>query len=410
MSSTKDTSKAAAAGHKDISDLDLSFSTLSVHAADHLNKLPDIAPPIHLSTTYRYSPPYVTAAEGGDAYFADPTTSSYIYSRLSAPSSTALEVTLSALLGGHATTFASGLAAFTALLIRVNPKRLLISGGYHGCHGVAHILQRLSGMEILDLHTTEPKAGDLLHLETPENPTGIAHPIQHYADKAHAVGALLSVDSTFAPPPLQNPFNQGADWVMHSGTKYFGGHSDMLCGVLVHKDMKEVKTLREERQYTGGVLGSLEAWLGVRSLKTLELRLLRQSASAETLVKWLKDELEGKGVVESVSEHCALQARNEEWVRKQMPGGYAPVFSMVLKKEEMAKNLPEKLRLWMHATSLGGVESLVEWRALSDPTCDTRLLRFSVGVEDVEDLKKDLKQAFESLAADNAVEVDVRSG
>ncbi|TGZ80657.1 PLP-dependent transferase [Ascodesmis nigricans] len=376
--------------------------TLSIHAADHLNPVPDIAPPLHVSTTYRYSPPFTPASSGNSTYFSDPVPPNYIYSRLTSPSTVSLETTLTHLLHGHATVFSSGLSAFTALLLRTNPKRLLISGGYHGCHGAAHVLQRVSGMEIRDLHTTAPQAGDLLHLETPENPTGIAHPIRVYAEKAHAVGALLSVDATFAPPPLQDPFAEGADWVMHSGTKYFGGHSDMLCGVLVSKDLEQVKLLKEERMYIGGVMGSLESWLGVRSLKTLHLRLERQSRNATELVRWLKDEVEGKGVVEKVMEHCALQARKEgeegEWVRKQMPGGYAPVFSALLKTREMAQKLPGELDLWLHATSLGGVESLIEWRALSDPSCDQRLLRFSVGVEDVNDLRRDLENGFKKIA------------
>lgn len=214
------------------------------------------------------------------------------------------------------------------------------------------------------------------------------------------MGALLSVDATFAPPPLQDPFLWGADWVLHSGTKYFGGHSDLLCGVLVTKSLEEMKNLREERMFIGGVMGNMEAWLGVRSVKTLELRLMRQSRSAERLVKWVNDELVGKGVVEKVETHCALQAETEEegeWVKKQMPEGYAPVFSIVLKTREQARQLPDKLRLWIHATSLGGVESLIEWRALSDSRCDQRLLRLSVGVEDVEDLLQDLQQGFEAV-------------
>jgi cystathionine gamma-synthase len=290
----------------------------------------------------------------------------------------------------------------------------------------------MHGLKTVDLHADDAAwdeaglgAGDIVHLETPLNPTGEAFEIQKYADRAHKRGALLSVDATFAPPGLQDPFAWGADAVMHSGTKYIGGHSDMLCGVLAVKKgdegTKMAGQLREERLFIGAVLGSLESWLGVRSLRTLELRVQRQSANAEKLVAWLDNALHGKGegsdavskVVAEVT-HASLQAADFPWLKKQMPNGFGPVFSFYMKTPALARQLPSHLRLFDHATSLGGVESLIEWRRMSDTGVDERLLRVSVGVENWEDLRDDFRQAFEALAAgdkaSNGVRVDVQAG
>ena len=126
---------------------------------------------------------------------------------------------------------------------------------------------RLTGLTILplDCDASELQPGDVVHLETPLNPTGEALNIRHYAEKAHSRGAYLLIDSTFGPPPLQDPFKWGADVVMHSGTKYIGGHSDMLCGVLATRNAEWVRGLAADRTVLGNVMGGLEAWLGARS-------------------------------------------------------------------------------------------------------------------------------------------------
>lgn len=317
-------------------------------------------------------------------------------------------------------TYSSGLASFHALLTYLHPRVVAIGAGYHGCHGVLHIYQKLTSCVIVDLfdESTWDAAGlgkgDVVHLETPLNPSGEAYDIAAFAEKAHRRGAVLTVDATFAPPPLQNPFVQGADYVMHSGTKYFGGHSDMLCGVIgVSKQTadweKHYWGLWKERLFLGAVMGSLEGWLGVRSLRTLELRVVRQSRSATELVAWLEgllksDDRDGDaGVVKKTVykiQHASLQTEDREWLEKQMPGGYGPVFAMWMKSGSLAKRLPSKVDLFYHATSLGGVESLIEWRRMSDDAVDERVLRVSIGVEGVEDLKQDLLEAFKALAAE----------
>lgn len=371
---------------------------------------------MHVSTTFRYSDDPDELQSSGDPKKLsdwnnrDPTAplDSHVYSRDSNPNTTRLEAVLTSILGGSSVTYASGLAAFHAMLVRLNPKRIAIGEGYHGCHGVIQVLSRLTGLQKLplDCDPAELGPGDVIHVETPLNPTGEARNLQCYADRAHKVGAYLTVDATFAPPPLQDPFAFGADVVMHSGTKYIGGHSDMLCGVLTVAPTHDwAKELRQERLVLGSVMGSLEGWLGLRSLRTLELRVTRQSQTATALVAWLSAQLkEPWTVVGQLVEklhHASLQpeaAEQGSWLQNQMKGGFGPVFAIVMKDMDVAKRLPSKLRLFHHATSLGGIESLIEWRAMTDPRVDQRLLRVSVGVEALEDLKADVSQALGSLS------------
>ena len=345
---------------------------------------------------------------------------SHVYSRDSGPNTTRLEALLTSVIGAPSLTYGSGLAAFHALVVFLNPKRIAIGAGYHGCHGVIGLVSKLNGLEKLDLEDDDALArlqpGDVIHVETPLNPTGEARDLEHYRRVADARGAYLTVDATFAPPPLLDPFRWGVDLVMHSGTKYFGGHSDMLCGVLSVAPRRAaqdgwIAKLRAERVYLGGVMGSLEGWLGVRSLRTLDLRVRQQSASAQKLVDWLAGELARGGGSDDDNavaarvvriQHASLQpaAREEgSWLRRQMPEGYGAVFALCLRSEADARSLPSKLHLFHHATSLGGVESLIEWRAMTDKSVDRRLLRVSVGIEGWEDLKADLLQGLKALQA-----------
>lgn len=261
----------------------------------------------------------------------------------------------------------------------------------------------------LDCPAEELSPGDVIHLETPINPTGTAVSIAALAEKAHSRGAFLMVDSTFAPPPLQDPFAHKADIVMHSSTKYFGGHSDLLGGVLcVRNDYggipnngaKIAAKLLHERLLLGGVMGSLEGWLGLRSLRTVALRVSRASDSATRLAAWLNSTITATSPIAEVH-HASLQAEKDpkckEWLQKQMPNGFGPVFAVIMRTPRMARWLPSKLELFHHATSLGGVESLIEWRAMSDDRADERLLRVSIGIEAWEDLKRDLEKGLKAV-------------
>ncbi|KAF2119572.1 Cys/Met metabolism PLP-dependent enzyme-domain-containing protein [Lophiotrema nucula] len=420
-------------------------ATLAVHADDRVNVLTDVAPAIHTSTTFRYprNADHLQPVPV-DGEFLDLNTP-LVYSRLTSSNINRLEVILAPLIfpgtpaaelnevANQVITYSSGLSAFHAMLVNIVPKVIAIGDGYHGCHGVIELHKKMHGVKTVDLHADDAAwdaaglgKGDIVHLETPLNPTGEAYSIEQFAERAHKRGALLTIDATFGPPGLQDPFAWGADIVMHSGTKYVGGHSDMLCGVLATKKgaqgVKRARTMREERIFLGSVLGSLEGWLGVRSLRTLELRVQRQAANTEKLVAWLNDALNGKGeesetikkTVKSVS-HASLQTSEFSWLKKQMPNGFGPVFAFKTHTAAQARNLPSALHLFHHATSLGGVESLIEWRRMSDSGVDETLLRVSVGVENWEDLRDDFLQAFNAVAEGKTVEsnglsVDVQTG
>jgi cystathionine gamma-synthase len=303
----------------------------------------------------------------------------------------------------------------------LKPKTIAISDGYHGCHGVVDILQGLYGLKKIPLPTTEEEwekadlgPGDVVHVETPLNPTGEAKDLATISKYVAIKGASLTVDATFGPPPLQDPFLYGARVIMHSGTKYIGGHSDLLCGVLACSDRKDFVELFKQRVYLGSVIGNMESWLGVRSLRTLEVRVKNQSFSAEQLALWLHSSLssgseadEETKIVQSCVEtvqHASIQVLDPEnaWVKKQMPNGFGPVFSMTMKDKQIAKRIPGKLHYFHHATSLGGVESLIEWRRMSDPTVDPKLMRVSVGLERWEDLKEDLLRGMKAVLEDIA--------
>ncbi|MCJ1223827.1 hypothetical protein MMC12_000470 [Toensbergia leucococca] len=391
----------------------LSQATQAIHADDHLNRLSDVAPPLHVSTTFRYASNPADLVPTKDLDHA--TLDAHIYSRYTAPSTTRLETLLTSLLHAPTLTYTSGLSALHALYIHLNPKRVSIGNGYHGSHGILGIHQKLTGLSLLplDCPATSLHPGDVIHLETPLNPTGEAYNIAAFAEKAHSRGAYLLVDATFGPPGLQDPFLWGADVVMHAGTKYLGGHSDMLCGVLATHRQDWLRGLLNERTFLGSVMGSLEGWLGVRSLRTLELRVGRQNENAGNLVAWLdaclrrdsdKEQQQGGGgdavraCVDRV-QHASLQASDMPWLQKQMPHGFGPVFALWMRSEDLARRLPSCLRLFQHATSLGGVESLIEWRTMSDESVDGRVMRVSVGVEDWRDLRADLEEAFGVLVA-----------
>ncbi|KAI8272266.1 hypothetical protein K4K56_002532 [Colletotrichum sp. SAR 10_98] len=362
---------------------------------------------MQVAVNYRYARDAEDLKQGDNT---DPNApeDSHVYSRYTNPNTSRLEMILRNVFQGHVVTYSSGLSAFHALIVCVNPKRVFIGQGYHGIHGVIEIMSKLTGVKKLTLEDLDQlQAGDIVHVETPLNPTGEATNLAYYSEKAHAAGAYLSVDATFAPPPLQDPLQLGADVVMHSGTKYIGGHSDMLCGILVVRQdrVKEgwVDTLYKERQIIGSVMGSFEGWLGIRSVRTLQLRVTRQSQTCTNLVAWLLQEMHRSGSVvdQAVAEirHASLQtdALSDGWLQNQMPGGFGAVFSLTMKSPEHAKRMPGRMFVFQHATSLGGVESLMEWRSMSDSGCDKRLLRVSCGVEDMEDLKADLVQGMEVL-------------
>ena len=307
------------------------------------------------------------------------------YGRYTNPSWTAFEDALGALEGGRCLAFASGLAAVATVLDLVGAGETVVAPrhAYNGTilqladlesRGRAHA--RLVDVTDTDAVVAACEDAALVWLESPTNPAMEVADIAAIAAGAHEAGAQVVVDNTFATPVLQQPLDLGADLVVHSATKYLAGHSDLLMGALVVRDDALYAVLKGRRDLQGAVPGAFEAWLALRGLRTLGLRVERAQANAIELARRL-------------AEHPAV---NE--VRYP---GFGGMISVVLADAAAADRLTRGTSLWVHATSLGGVESTFERRRRwqSEPkTIPEGLVRLSVGIEDVEDLWEDLVAAL----------------
>ncbi|KAJ3103472.1 hypothetical protein HDU97_010055 [Phlyctochytrium planicorne] len=387
----------------------LAFATLSLHA-DSEATLPDVAPAIHVSTTYKYGSDWneKAAVERGLLAKAGTSTTSpsaldetkHIYSRESLETRERVETVLGALEKGHAITYSSGLSAVTAAFNFYQPRRIIISKeGYHGTHGVLDVYKRgRDYLKVIHFEDGFPtlEAGDLIWVESPQNPRGETYDIEEIKSKCPE-GAILAVDATFAPPPLQQCLLYGADVVMHSSTKFLGGHSDLLGGVLVVRDGETAAKLQHDRTFLGSNMGNLETWLLLRSLRTLEVRVRKQSETATQLSHWLAHgdrRAEPYLAVVLRIWHGSIETTPGHSFLKRVKAGYSGVLAIEFATADYARLVVSNLKLFKNATSLGGVESLIEWRAAVDPKIDPKICRVSIGLEDIEDLKKDLKQAF----------------
>jgi len=373
---------ATAAIHADSLLADPAFSTDA-----------DVAPPLSFSTTF--------------------SSGAHVYSRISAPTRSRCEALLGAVEGteeqpAHAVLYSSGLAACFAAFSRLLPRRVFISGGYHGTHLVLEQLQRISAgarcqKEVLvppEELVTKLEAGDLIWLETPLNPTCEVADMAAYVAAAKSCKEVhVVVDGTFAPPPLQRPLLLGVDMVMHATTKGLAGHSDALGGAICVSDPELAKRLRQDRLALGSTPGSMEVWLLLRSLRTLHLRVERQSCTAGKLAAWLYEATQSeshplRGLVHAVHHPSLKSCTYHEVAKRQMPGGYGSCMAIELTSEAAAKALPGSLKLFKDATSLGGVESLIEWRRKYDSAISPRLLRISIGLEEFEHLQKDMQHGI----------------
>jgi cystathionine gamma-synthase len=368
--------------------------TLAAQALDAIDRRigGPIVPPIPMATTYARDDHY---ALHGPMYTRD---ENEIY--------VAVESVLAALEGGAgALVFPSGLAAATAAI------RASLKPGDHllaprvGYFAVRHWIQRFCakwGVEVDTVDTTNLDAlraafrpnTRLVWFETPANPTWDVTDIAAVCELARARGVRVAVDSTCSTPVHTRPLALGADLVMHSATKYLGGHSDVLAGALVTRADDEVwaeaKYIRHDE---GAVLGPMEAWLLLRGMRTLFVRVPHQSTSAMALAQRLDQQRLCDVIYPGLASHPqhAVAAR-------QMTGGFGGMLSIRTGGgAARALAVVKKLRVWMPATSLGGVESLIEHRASvegpNSPTPDD-LLRMSVGLEHVDDLFEDLAGAL----------------
>ena len=330
----------------------------------------------------------------------------YEYGREHNPVWELLESAMSALEGGAATTvLASGMAAISAVLelAPVGARVLIPVNGYSGTRRLAtemHDAGRIIAVSV-DIADTEAvvRAGAdavVWLLESVTNPLLTVPDLAACIAAAHQAGALVAVDSTFSTPLTLRPLELGADVVVHSLTKYAGGHSDLILGSATARDAGLGERIRSWRTAAGSIPGQLETWLCLRGLRTLDVRLRRQMASAALLA----DRLGDHGAVERV--HYPGLASHPQHARAaaQLSGGFGAVVSFETSGGgARAEAVCTGTRLWSHATSLGGVESTLERRAryaLDAGVVPESLIRLSVGIEDVDDLWQDLDQALDS--------------
>jgi cystathionine gamma-synthase len=251
----------------------MKFSTKCLHA-DNANS-PDVASPLHVSTTFRFTPEYNMNCAINRGFIEGTTVedrNSHLYSRDTTETRSRVEQVLGSLEDAYAVTYSSGLSAIYALLLHLQPRTIVISKeGYHGTHDALSLYKRGRLVDELPLETqtitslSNLPPNTLIWLESPQNPRGEVADMLYY--KRHIPKHVkLGVDATFAPPPIQNLMGY-ADFVMHSSTKYLGGHSDLLGGVLMTRDFETKEALTIDRTAMGAVMGSMEAWLLLRSLR-----------------------------------------------------------------------------------------------------------------------------------------------
>ncbi|KAJ2996559.1 hypothetical protein HDV02_006392 [Globomyces sp. JEL0801] len=370
----------------------------------------DVSAPIHISTTFNYHENYNYNQAVNRNLSPYPiinnneTTSNdnaHIYSRDSTETRTRLESVLGALENAHAVTYSSGLAAIFALLQHVQPLHIIMSKeGYHGTHGVVDLYCKNRNVKI-DFYDTVPgydifktiKKG-LVLLESPQNPRGEVVDLEAIVPLL-SDNVVVAVDATFAPPPLQSLLSHGVDIVMHSTTKSLGGHSDLLGGVLMTKSKDVYEQLLHDRMFLGSVMGNLECWLLLRSLRTLKIRVLQQSQTATQLTTWLTSNSEPCLSIIAKVHHASIPTHpGHDAYLRQGTSNFPSVLSIDFITHNHARLICSHLRLFHNATSLGGVESLIEWRAAVDPKIDPRLCRVSIGLEEFVDLQADLRLGF----------------
>jgi cystathionine gamma-synthase len=347
-----------------------------------------LSTPIVLTAPYLHSP----EANAYSRHDVSPTISSF-------------EAALGTLEGGTALAFGSGIAALAAVIdgLPTGAVAVVPDAMYSGSVSIFGAQQQLGRLTIRTVNIADTAAviaaldgAALVWLETVSNPLMAVPDVPAIAAAAHAAGALVGVDATFSTPLVVRPLELGADIVMHSVTKYLAGHSDVLMGALVVRSAALAAELHDRRTRTGAVPGVLEAYLATRGIRTLALRMERAQANAGTLAQ----RLAGHPRVTRVR-YPGLPDDPGHAIAARDHGGFGAMICFEIDGDaDTAERLCEAVRLISHATSLGGVESLIERRARHDVDAafgtPPTLLRFSVGIEHVEDLWADLSQALDA--------------
>ena len=376
----------------------LHFESKAVHGALGTEPLTGaVSMPIFQAVTYRHP------ALGESTGFA--------YSRLENPTRQELERTMAILEGGiKAFAFSSGQAANMAVFSLLNPgDHVLLSddiyggtfriiGDVFGKYGIEHTYVEMDDLDAVKA-AIKPNT-KMFFVETPTNPMMKVADIQALSEIAKSVGALMVVDNTFLTPYFQNPLDLGADIVVHSGTKYLGGHNDTLAGFLVTNREDISERFRFLIKTTGAGLAPFDCFLIQRGIKTLGVRMDRAQENAIEIAKWLKEQdIVKKVVYPGFKEHPGYE------IMKKQARGFGAMLTFELTKKEYAINILEKVRMIKYAESLGGVETLITYpmtQTHADVPEHIRkqngitdcVLRMSVGIENVKDLLNELEEVF----------------
>lgn len=378
---------------------DHGFNSRAIHAGQDFDPSTGaVVPPVYLTSTFVQDG--IGGFRGG-----------YEYSRGGNPSRTGLETLIASLEGGaHGLSFASGLAAEDALLrsaLRPGDQVVMANDVYGGTHRLVNKVLGPWGIglvtvDMTDLDAVRAAIGGstrMLWVETPSNPLLKVVDIAALAEVAHQAGALAVVDNTFASPYLQQPLALGADVVVHSTTKYLGGHSDVLGGALVMNDDALHEAVRFQQFAAGAVSGPFDAWLTTRGIKTLGVRMDRHSSNAQTIAEALHDH----PAVARVYYPGLPSHPGHDLAARQMRA-FGGIVSIELADGPAARRFAEATRLFQLAESLGGVESLVCYPSEmthasvrgTELEVSPAVVRLSVGIEDVADLLADLTQALKA--------------
>jgi len=380
----------------------MKFNTKAIHGGQHHDPSTGaVMPPVYQTSTYVQTSPGVPLNE-------------YEYSRAANPTRTALENALASIENGtRGLAFSSGLAATDCVLrsLKAGDEVIAMDDLYGGTYRMFTRIYKDSGIvfhfvDMNDLNKFESLINantKLVWVETPTNPLMKLADIAAIAIITQKHKILFAVDNTFATPYLQKPLDLGADIVMHSATKYLGGHSDVIAGALIVKDKELGDQLHFQQFATGATLGPQDSFLVLRGIKTLHLRVQRHCENGEKVAEFLLNHPK----VEKVYYPGLPSHPFHEIAKKQMIGGFGGMVTFTFKsgKKEDAIDFLEKVKVFTLAESLGGVESLANHPALMTHASipeDKRkeigisddLVRLSVGVEDIDDLIADLKQAL----------------
>jgi cystathionine beta-lyase/cystathionine gamma-synthase len=380
----------------------MKFNTKTIHGGQHHDPSTGaVMPPVYQTSTFAQITP------------GKPVNPEYEYSRAANPTRTALELALASIENGsRGLAFSSGLAATDCLLrsLKAGDEVIAMDDLYGGTYRLFTRIYKDSGIKFhfVDMNNMEKfqslinENTKLVWVETPTNPLMKLADIQAIAQVTKSKNILFAVDNTFATPYLQKPLDLGADVVMHSATKYLGGHSDVIAGALVTKDAALGEQLHFQQFATGATLGPMDSFLVLRGIKTLHLRVQRHCENGEKIADFLSSHPKiGTVYYPGLTGHPY-----HDIAKKQMSGFGGMVsftFASGMKKE--ATDFLEKIKVFTLAESLGGVESLANHPALMTHASipeDKRkeigitddLVRLSVGIEDIEDLIEDLKQAL----------------